>query len=156
MRFDLQYIFYQFECDIEKANVEESQKENTRQRLSKLCSTFFFCLTELGLWLAIKVFCCTFGFLNCCVRCTKQQVCHYTRRQILYHRKKARCLYGINWISPGRGLLQNSAWMFSNFSLVICLQVCFRLVQEISYWKFLDYIYARSWLLLIFPTFYIP
>ncbi|XP_074323641.1 endoribonuclease Dicer homolog 2-like isoform X2 [Apium graveolens] len=51
---ELNTLEKKFECDIEKANLEEPQKENMRQRLSKLCSTFFYCLKELGLWLAIK------------------------------------------------------------------------------------------------------
>ncbi|KAL1827714.1 hypothetical protein ACET3Z_006126 [Daucus carota] len=51
---ELKTLKEKFQCDIEKANLEEFQKENTRQRLSKLCSTFSFCLRELGLWLAIK------------------------------------------------------------------------------------------------------
>ncbi|KAK1401514.1 hypothetical protein POM88_001119 [Heracleum sosnowskyi] len=44
---DLKTLQEKFECDIEKANIEESQKENARQRLSNLCSTFFFCLRNL-------------------------------------------------------------------------------------------------------------
>ncbi|KAF1002409.1 endoribonuclease Dicer homolog 2-like isoform X2 [Apium graveolens] len=51
---DLETLQKKFECDIGKANIEESEKESTRQRLFKLCSTFSFCLSELGLWLAIK------------------------------------------------------------------------------------------------------
>nr|XP_017225094.1 PREDICTED: endoribonuclease Dicer homolog 2-like isoform X3 [Daucus carota subsp. sativus] len=50
----LKRLHEKFICVIENANMEDSQKENTRQRLSKLCSTFSFCLTELGLWLALK------------------------------------------------------------------------------------------------------
>ncbi|KAK1400758.1 endoribonuclease Dicer-like [Heracleum sosnowskyi] len=51
---ELNTLKEKFERDIEKANIEKPQKDNTRLRLSKLCSTFFFCLEELGLWLAMK------------------------------------------------------------------------------------------------------
>ncbi|KAL1825871.1 hypothetical protein ACET3Z_012649 [Daucus carota] len=51
---ELESLQEKFECDIEKASIEESRKETTRQKLSKLSLTFFFCLRELGLWLAIK------------------------------------------------------------------------------------------------------
>ncbi|XP_074323275.1 endoribonuclease Dicer homolog 2-like [Apium graveolens] len=51
---ELNSLEEKFKCEIEKAYMEKCQKENTRQRLSKLCSTVFFCVKELGLWLAIK------------------------------------------------------------------------------------------------------
>lgn len=42
------------ESSIVKANLSVSVLESARRRLSKVSSTFFFCLSELGVWLALK------------------------------------------------------------------------------------------------------
>ena len=47
---------FQHESTIEEPDLEDSASESASKKLSKLFSTFLYCLNELGVWLAFKVF----------------------------------------------------------------------------------------------------
>ncbi|XP_052186204.1 endoribonuclease Dicer homolog 2-like isoform X2 [Diospyros lotus] len=51
---DLKNLKEKHESALRESNMEKSAADSARGRLSKLVSTFLFCLTELGVWLALK------------------------------------------------------------------------------------------------------
>ncbi|KAL2526233.1 Endoribonuclease Dicer2 [Abeliophyllum distichum] len=51
---DLKRSIKKHELSLERSNILSSVAKSAKKRLSKLCSTFLFCLNELGVWLAIK------------------------------------------------------------------------------------------------------
>ncbi|KAL6958168.1 hypothetical protein U1Q18_022106 [Sarracenia purpurea var. burkii] len=58
---DLQRLKQKHESSLEESDLEESAAESAKKKLSKLFSTFLFCLNELGVWLAFKAA----EFLSC-------------------------------------------------------------------------------------------
>ncbi|XP_022864745.1 endoribonuclease Dicer homolog 2-like [Olea europaea var. sylvestris] len=50
----LERLIKKHKLSLERSSISISAAESAKERLSNLCSTFKFCLTELGVWLAIK------------------------------------------------------------------------------------------------------
>ncbi|KAL3652076.1 hypothetical protein CASFOL_001757 [Castilleja foliolosa] len=51
---ELQKLVTNYELSLVKPGISESVANSAKKRLNKLSSTFMFCLTELGIWLAMK------------------------------------------------------------------------------------------------------
>lgn len=49
-------IVFQHTRSLENLDLNEAQAELIRKKVSKINSTLLYCLSELGVWLALKVF----------------------------------------------------------------------------------------------------
>ncbi|KAK1273870.1 hypothetical protein QJS04_geneDACA021907 [Acorus gramineus] len=75
----------QHSLDLQKLGLDDLLEEGLMKRISKLCNTFLYCLTELGLWMAIKEWQVgkdlradlDAGFLTAKVECLVQSLADY-------------------------------------------------------------------------------
>ncbi|KAK1311372.1 hypothetical protein QJS10_CPA08g00468 [Acorus calamus] len=51
---NLERVKIKHSLDLQKLGLDDLLEEGLMKRISKLCNTFLYCLTELGLWMAIK------------------------------------------------------------------------------------------------------
>lgn len=75
-------------------DLDESSTESIRKKLSKVFAALLFCLNELGVWLAMKVFLNScFGFVHF-VTVDITKVCVYNRLHGFCHAMRLTFLHG--------------------------------------------------------------
>lgn len=121
---------FQCEYKLKQMDLTDSMVESTIKNLTKVHSTLIYCLDELGVWLAFKVF---FGLQSTIISWHDYNVISMTgiiqftfsnRLHRSYLVVEVTFLHGINWMCLGRILLKSSV-LQPHRNLIIVLKLVF-------------------------------